>query len=699
MRGFLNWLIFVAIFDTLWIFLLSWMIPGLTVDGFWGAFTAAISVTVVNVVAWPYIYSISAKFNPILFPIASFLLTGVVMLFIARVVSRVSESEFFLQGLGSAILFAVGITVGNTVASTFAMARDDYAYERFVVRPLRDNYRSSAIHTDDPGYLFVEIDGLAEPILRQAIGQGYMPNVQRWLDEGSHRLMEWEPDLSSQTSASQAGILLGNNTDIPAFRWYDKAAGKVMVSSKMSTARELEARLSSGNGLLTPGGGSRWNVFSGDAEDCVVTYSTFGQRTRHGSTSYLAYFTNPYTLSRALTLYVADIVRELYQAWRQRLKNERPRIRRTFRYAFIRAATTTLMQEASLFMLLSDMFRGMPSVYCTLFAYDEVAHHSGIDRADAFKVLRTIDRLLAVLERAGEDVPRPYRLVVLSDHGQSLGATFRQRHGKTLAKVVDDLTESHISVRNEAAYEEEWGNLNVAVSEAIRHDSRTTRLARRALQGRVREGELQLEPKAMRNGDSDTSTLKASDVVVLASGNLGLISFTQWKERMTFEQISDAFPMLIPGLRRHPGISFVLVQSESDGGLVFGAEGGYYLDQGYAVGEDPLAPFGLNTVAHLKRTNAFSNAPDILVMSSLDPETQQVAAFEELVGSHGGLGGPQTHPFVLYPTELDRPKDLVVGASSLNGLLKSWIANGQMDSNGSATIKSNGSRNPSLSTQ
>jgi hypothetical protein len=85
-------------------------------------------------------------------------------------------------------------------------------------------------------------------------------------------------------------------------------------------------------------------------------------------------------------------------------------------------------------------------------------------------------------------------------------------------------------------------------------------------------------------------------------------------------------------------------------------------------------------------------------MSSLDPETQQVAAFEELVGSHGGLGGPQTHPFVLYPTELDRPKDPVIGAASLNVLLKSWIAEGKKGSNGSASIETDGSTSPSMST-
>jgi putative membrane protein len=196
MRRFVRWLFVIALFDTIWILFLSWLIPGLTVDGFWGAFIAAVVVSIVNVVAWPFIYNISTKVTPILFPVACFLLTGVAMLLVAPVIEGLSNSEFYLSGVSGAILFAVGVTVGNTLAGAFVMAGDDYAYERFVVTPLRNTYRHDAAHSEEPGFLFVEIDGLAEPVLCQAIGQGYMPTVKRWLEEGNHRLMEWEPDLS-----------------------------------------------------------------------------------------------------------------------------------------------------------------------------------------------------------------------------------------------------------------------------------------------------------------------------------------------------------------------------------------------------------------------------------------------------------------------------------------------------------------------
>jgi hypothetical protein len=500
-----------------------------------------------------------------------------------------------------------------------------------------------------------------------------MPTVARWVASGSHRITGWEPDLSSQTSASQAGILLGDNTGIPAYRWFDKEAGKLMVSSSMSTARALEERLSREIGLLR-GGGSRWNVFSGDAADSVCTYSTFGDRSRPGSGSYLAYFANPYTLPRAIALYIGDVIREWWQAAWQAGRNVRPRIRRGFKYAFIRAATTTLMQEAALFMLLSDVYRGVPAVYVTLFAYDEVAHHSGIDRPDAFKVLATIDRAVAILEQAITTAPRRYRIVLLSDHGQSMGPTFRQQYGQTLGQLVTGLIEpgSKITVDHRAA--EDWGHVNVAITEALRMgaDRRTARIVRRALDRNMVEGEAALRPAGQARTVDLAGEAEGSDVVVLASGNLGLISFPKLPGRLTYEQIVDTFPALIPGLIGHEGIGFVLVRSATEGGLVMCGRGIRYLDHGYATGEDPLTPYGPNAERHLKRTDTFANVPDILVMSRYDPATGEVFAFEELVGSHGGIGGTQTRPFVLHPVDLDAGSEPIVGAMALNAVLERW---------------------------
>ena len=173
---------------------------------------------------------------------------------------------------------------------------------------------------------------------------------------------------------------------------------------------------------------------------------------------------------------------------------------------------------------------------------------------------------------------------------------------------------------------------------------------------------------------SQHTTKKASDseLIVLGSGNLGLIYLTQWKNRLNYEEIISLFPDLIPGLVKHPGIGFILVNSIANGGMVIGENGIYYLESDEITGENPLANFGKNASKHLKRHNTFKNMPDILVNSFYDPESGDICAFEELIGSHGGLGGTQTKPFILYPSDWDCPEELV-GAKSIYDFLKNGM--------------------------
>ena len=662
----MRWALLTGATQTLIIWFTSVILPGFTISGIRSAVITAVLLSVALAIAWPFIYLVAAQLHPILFPLLTFGLTGLVVVFAGQ--ANIPGLE--IEDIWTGIWISVCLTIGNVFLSTLFSLNDDRGYDWFVIRPLRRRYDTTPSEAL-PGLMFLEIDGLAEPVLRAAIEQGYMPTLRRWLETSTHRLLEWEPDLSSQTSASQAGILLGNNTDIPAFRWYDKQAGKIMLTSSLASASELELRLSNGHGLLTDGGASRWNIFSGDASDCLCTFSTVGAQNRTTSREYVAYFSNPYSVARTLALYVDDVVRERWQSWTQVRRNEQPRIDRTFSYALIRAAITTVMQEASRFMLVADMYRGAPAVYNTFFAYDEVAHHSGIDRTDAYGMLRSIDRTIACLEAAAERAPRPYHFVVLSDHGQSMGATFAQRYGQSLGDLVRGLISAEHTVGEVKGPDEDANAVNLAMTEAVRQEGRMSRPLNRLLGPHLQSSETDSSSIAGSELDPGTST-PDSNVVVLASGNLGLISFLDWKERMTYEQIVDAFPELLESLVRHEGISFVMVHSEQHGGIVIGPEGTFFLERDVATGVNPLLRFGPNAAHHLQRTDTFTNAPDILVNSLFDAETGEVAAFEELVGSHGGLGGTQTQPFVLYPSAFPAPAAPIVGAPALHQVLKNW---------------------------
>jgi hypothetical protein len=159
----------------------------------------------------------------------------------------------------------------------------------------------------------------------------------------------------------------------------------------------------------------------------------------------------------------------------------------------------------------------------------------------------------------------------------------------------------------------------------------------------------------------------------VASGCLGLVSFPREAGRLTLEDLEARYPRVVPALRDHPGVGFVLVRSEAHGALAIGAKGINYLDAERIEGEDPLAPYGPNAARHVRRTDGFEHCADIMVNSTYWADVDEVAAFEELVGSHGGLGGTQSFPFVLHPAELALPDDELVGAEQVHRELRRWL--------------------------
>jgi hypothetical protein len=105
---------------------------------------------------------------------------------------------------------------------------------------------------------------------------------------------------------------------------------------------------------------------------------------------------------------------------------------------------------------------------------------------------------------------------------------------------------------------------------------------------------------------------------------------------------------------------------------VLGRDGLHRLATGVVIGEDPLALYGPYAVELIRRVDGFEHCPDVLINSRLDPVTDEASPFEPHVGSHGGLGGPQSRGFVMYPAELPQP-GVVVGAEALHRVLRGWL--------------------------
>jgi uncharacterized membrane protein YvlD (DUF360 family) len=650
--------------DALAIWSMAWFVPGLELHGWQWAIWAAATIGLLNALVRPFLLVVMLPFTVLTLGLFSIILNALIVLLADLALPGLDVADFL-----AAIWTVLGLAAVNTVVTGLLSINDDESFYRNVVQQIARRTAPRTV-TDQPGLVMIEIDGLSEPALRDAIAQGYMPTVKQWLDSGEFTLREWHCGLPSQTSASQAGILYGRNFGIPAFRWYEKDARQLMISNRPWAAAEIHRRLSDGTGLLAAGGCSLTNIVSGDAPRSVLTLSSLmtgdgGVRQRAGN--YFLFFLNPYNFSRTLVLMVWEIVREIGQRFLGWLRRPRQPATRGGSFPLLRAASNVFLRDLNLYLLIENMFSGTPIIYSTFLGYDVVAHHVGPKNRDALLTLQQFDEELQSLVQVAREAPRPYHFVLLSDHGQSGGATFSQRFGKSLEMLVAEVLDGREIVALPAREEEGWGHLNALLSEAIQDDSVAGRAARRVLRRRTQDGYVELGPT------TDVDEYPESEVVVCSSGNLGLIYFTDTTERLTLEETSLRLPRLIETIVGHPGIGFALVRSASRGPVVIGRRGVRYLESGEVSGSDPLAPFEDSAADHLLRLDSFPNVGDIVVNSFYDPETGEVAAFEELVGSHGGLGGEQTQAFILFPSTWETPASAIAGPEHINQMIRLWI--------------------------
>jgi hypothetical protein len=340
-----------------------------------------------------------------------------------------------------------------------------------------------------------------------------------------------------------------------------------------------------------------------------------------------------------------------------------------------------LFRDLSVTLALEDMYRGVPAVFVDLVGYDEIAHHAGPERPEALRALESLDEQVETLTRAAAGAPRPYQFVLLSDHGQTQGATFRQRHGVTLEELVRSLVDESSEVAGAGGTTEDWGHLNAILSETVAGAGLGARTARRTLRRRMHDGYVQLGPES-RGGrrdagraraERDDAEAPAAEVVVCVSGNLAHVYLNALPGRASVADIDSAYPHLLQGLAGHPGVGFVVVQSEAHGSLAVDAEGVHYLRDGRVEGRDPLAGYGGRAHEHVARLVSFPHSGDIVVMGAYDAQTEEVAPFEELVGSHGGLGGAQTRPFLMFPADWPLDDGAIVGAEAVHTILRGWL--------------------------
>jgi hypothetical protein len=506
-------------------------------------------------------------------------------------------------------------------------------------------------------FIIVEIDGLAYDYLRKALRGGYMPYLARLLLGRRMRLARWRCGLPSTTPASQAGILYGNNWDIPGFRWYDKVTGDSIMCKLPGTVRAIQERIAAGRAGLLRGGSSYTNMFDGDARLSLFTLSALGRHRLFENVRGLGFLVlfglSPLRLIRVLALslwsWLVYVVKRLATWLRVRPRGSHF----TFLGPLLEIFNNIIFREVTTFSVLVDIYRGMPAIYAAYTGYDEIAHHFGADSREAFRALRGIDNQIRQIERMRQLYgQREYDLYILSDHGMTPSVPFRWAYGETLQQFLAEHTGQEVEAGGS------WGETEglpearvhflldeIRGLEARRHHPLPAQLLRATRQ--------RLEERLLAEALADEWDLsRRGDIAVRNSGSLSHVYLNVTPRPMDLSEVVLLYPSLLGTLIAHEGIGLV-VGRDGDEVVIAGRAGTLWIgeESRRLEGENPLGElldpgWAAEQVARMAR---FPHAGDLILFGAWDGE--RVISFEEQVASHGGLGGPQDWPFLAYPPE------------------------------------------------
>jgi hypothetical protein len=668
----------------------AWLLPGLLqITELGGGLAAVVFISLINLLVRPALLAIVANRSVVALVILTLIFQTIVILLLDPFVPAVTVTTGFVGALIISFVFG---GIAGAIGLLFGLNEDD-SYYGALSRTLA-SHNPDVVTSTEPGIVIIQLDGLSHDVMSHSVRAGRVPNMSGWIRDGSHRLGHWDALLPSTTPASQAGILHGNNDGIPNFRWWEKKTGQLLVANHPEDATVIEQRISNGEGLLSPGGASISNIFTGDADRAFLVMSTIKVKERGlgESEAFGWFFVSPYNYITMIVKYLVEVIKENVQSRRQARAGIVPRMHRGFPYPAVRAATNVALRALGTSLIIQEMVRGTSVIYMDYTDYDEIAHHSGPERPESLDALDGVDRELKTLVKAAQTAARPYRFVILADHGQSLGRTFLQRYGVTLQDVVRSLMGGSASVAAATAQIEDWGQLNTFMGEVSKTKGVTGSLARTVTRNDRKDGSVDLGPGAAqftpagekaapvegqkggnRADKETTAAVEPADLIVVAGGNLALIYFNASKERMTLDEIDALYPDLTKALANHPGIGILMVRTKDHGAVAVGKNGIHYLDEDRVEGQDPLSVYGDLAPAALRRLDQIANVGDIAVVSLYDPETGEIAAFEELIGAHGGLGGAQTRPFLLYPSDWELDQGPLVGAPMVYRQLRTWM--------------------------
>ncbi len=586
------------------------------------------------------------------------------------------EQGFIITNYGDALVGTLIMTVISAGLTGWLGLDEAYPFYQSVIYRFGRRYGPKPSHKPLRGLLILQVDGLSLPSLRHCLSLGRMPTISAMLARKSHRLLGWSCGVPSNTPAVQAGIFYGNRENVPGYRWFDRQQQRVKVVSNPDDLRELETMVSAGQpGLLA--GGSCINTFlSGGAAKRLMTVSALGEnpdQQREGERAdFNLFFLSPNAYTLAVLAGIWDYFTGLFMALAGRLDRDRPKLQFSIRRVAQRAIANSFLRDLSFFWLKQDMVRGVPVIYSNFVGYDDVAHYAGPDTYEAQISLASFDRRLRALRRrARRQSPINYDIVLFSDHGQTPSIPYRilcdESLEQTLAHLAGETIPTLTGPDRAADPDRSYTAALLAELEetGTQHLGWAGRRGRRTLAAIAEADQLRVP-----------ETAKDRAPVVCASGSLAHIYFPGHGHALHLEEIIELYPGLVEGLSTHEGIGFVAASRRFGDAVVIGGGGIRNLITGQLGGDcDPLEIYGQpdRWSGELAQLLGYSEVGDLVVNGAWLPKRKRIVVMEEQVSSHGGLGGPQTDPFILLPVDWPVNRMDLESPEALHRLLKQQL--------------------------
>lgn len=476
------------------------------------------------------------------------------------------------------------------------------------------------------GLVIIHVDGLGHTYFESALRQGQMPFVAKLIQNEDYQTYRYRCGLPSTTPFCQAGILYGDNSEIPSFRWWDKQAGMPVSFGGFSSFKHVAHKYFHGCEPLTRGGASIATCFPDSSRSAYrIGYREHGRSLRGQDFSQKrvlkSWASNP--------LHLLDWARRgVWQIWKANVQYVRTVMRGhpvAKTYLIADMLEEILLHQLTGFAVIQAMEQNYPVIYGAFYAYDETSHAFGPTADYSFRILRHIDNTIRrIAERRwhpGTDA-RDYEMVILSDHGQVETIPYEREYGRRLGELVAEWLPTY--------------EIN--------------------------------EQKGKHIGRQDAID---GHIELMYSGGLAHFYFRDISWRLQHDEIEERFPGLIGQVARAPGIGFVLTREGRRNIITHAADQCEFVngDQLGRPAREWLAQYDDPAIIarQLDKMNAFQRAGDLILFGkALD---QHQINFENQVGGHGSLGGEQMFPFLLAKREWHLDLAGVVDSSDVYPIL------------------------------